>query len=43
MFKVIHQSVEEYVDEYREVYRRISYVTPTSYLELLATYKKVLG
>lgn len=43
MFKIIHQSVEEKVDEYREVYRRISYVTPTSYLELLSTYKKVLG
>ena len=43
MFKRIHQSVEEKVLEYRDVYRRISYVTPTSYLELLSTYKKVLG
>jgi len=43
MFKIIHQSVEEKVDEFREVYRRISYVTPTSYLELLSMYKKVLG
>lgn len=43
MFKIIHQSVEVKVDEFREVYRRISYVTPTSYLELLSMYKKVLG
>jgi len=42
MFKTIHQSVEEKVIEFREVYRRISYVTPTSYLELLSMYKKVL-
>jgi hypothetical protein len=28
---------ERYLDEMR----RINYVTPTSYLELLATYKKV--
>ena len=42
MFKTIHQSVEEKVVEFREVYRRISYVTPTSYLELLSMYKKVL-
>ena len=43
MFKIIHQSVEEKVDEFREVFRRISYVTPTSYLELLSMYKKVLS
>ena len=42
MFKTIHQSVEDKVIEFREVYRRISYVTPTSYLELLSMYKKVL-
>ena len=42
MFKIIHQSVEEKVDEFREVFRRISYVTPTSYLELLSMYKKIL-
>ena len=43
MFKIIHQSVEDKVVEFRDVYRRISYVTPTSYLELLSMYKKVLG
>jgi dynein heavy chain len=42
MFKVIHQSVEEKVIEFRDVFRRISYVTPTSYLELLSMYKKIL-
>ena len=42
MFKDIHQSVEAKVVEFRDVYRRISYVTPTSYLELLSMYKKVL-
>lgn len=42
MFKVIHQSVEDKVIEFREVFRRISYVTPTSYLELLSMYKKIL-
>lgn len=43
MFKFIHQSVEDKVIEFRDVFRRISYVTPTSYLELLSMYKKVLG
>jgi dynein heavy chain len=42
MFREIHQSVEETVIEFREVHRRISYVTPTSYLELLSMYKKIL-
>ena len=42
VFKIIHQSVEEISIRYREEMRRISYVTPTSYLELLSTYKKVL-
>jgi len=42
MFKIMHQSVEVKVDEFREQFRRISYVTPTSYLELLSTYKKIL-
>lgn len=43
MFKFIHQSVEDKVIEFRDVFRRISYVTPTSYLELLSMYKKILG
>jgi dynein heavy chain len=42
MFRVIHQSVETKVDEFYEEYRRKSYVTPTSFLELLTTYKKIL-
>lgn len=43
MFKIIHQSVERKVEDFWEMYRRRSYVTPTSYLELLATYKKTLN
>lgn len=41
MFKVIHQSVEKMALKFKDEMRRISYVTPTSYLELLNTYKKV--
>jgi dynein heavy chain len=43
MFKVIHQSVEDKVVRFRDEFRRISYVTPTSFLELLSMYKKVLS
>jgi dynein heavy chain len=43
MFKIIHQSVEAKVEDFWEMYRRRSYVTPTSYLELLATFKKTLN
>jgi len=42
MFKVIHQSVELKVETFFEEMRRRAYVTPTSYLELLVTYKKTL-
>jgi len=42
MFKIIHQSVEKMRERYLDEARRISYVTPTSYLELLTTYKKIL-
>lgn len=42
MFKIIHQSVEEKVEEFKQTMRRITYVTPTSYLELLSSYKKLL-
>ena len=42
MFKIIHQSVEEKSEEFKESMRRINYVTPSSYLELLNTYKKIL-
>lgn len=43
MFKVIHQSVEKITVRYKEEMRRINYVTPTSYLELLGAYKKVFN
>ena len=42
VFKIIHQSVEAIRVRYLDEMRRISYVTPTSFLELLNTYKKVL-
>jgi len=42
MFKIMHQSVEDKVVNFKEEMRRIVYVTPTSYLELLSTYKKIL-
>ena len=43
VFKVIHQSVEEITEEYKDAMRRHNYVTPTSYLELLNAYKKILA
>jgi len=42
LFKVIHQSVEQKSEEFKESMRRINYVTPTSYLELLSMFKKIL-
>ena len=42
MFKIIHQSVEKITEKFYDEMRRITYVTPTSYLELLSTYKKTL-
>lgn len=42
MFKIIHQSVEKIRERYLDEARRITYVTPTSYLELLSTYKRTL-
>jgi len=42
LFKIIHQSVEQKSEEFKESMRRINYVTPTSYLELLSMYKKIL-
>lgn len=41
-FKLVHQSVEHKSREFFQVLRRYFYVTPTSYLELLATFKSVL-
>jgi dynein heavy chain, axonemal len=43
MFKLIHQSVETSTDEYFEMLRRYNYVTPTSYLELLSSFGKLIG
>ena len=40
-FKIIHQSVEKMADKFLDELRRQIYVTPTSFLELLSTYKKV--
>uniref|UniRef100_A0A7S3ZAX1 AAA+ ATPase domain-containing protein n=1 Tax=Lotharella globosa TaxID=91324 RepID=A0A7S3ZAX1_9EUKA len=42
MFQYIHLSVEKKSVEYREKLRRVNYVTPTSYLELLTVYKELL-
>jgi dynein heavy chain len=42
MFKIVHQSVEKMRERYLDEARRITYVTPTSYLELLNTYKVTL-
>jgi dynein heavy chain len=41
-FRGVHQGVAEASLDYREALRRYNYVTPTSYLELLSTFKKVL-
>lgn len=42
MFKIMHQSVERKSKKFLDELRRRNYVTPTSYLELLNTYKSVL-
>jgi len=42
VFKTIHQSVEHISIKYKNQLRRINYVTPTSYLELLTMFKNVL-
>jgi dynein heavy chain len=39
MFRFIHQSVEQKSKEFLEILRRHAYVTPTSYLELLGSFK----
>ena len=41
MFKIIHKSVEKIRELYLAEARRIAYVTPTSFLELLSSYKQV--
>jgi dynein heavy chain len=42
MFQAIHQSVEKKSVEFFEILRRRNYVTPTSYLELLGSFKTLL-
>jgi len=42
-FQVVHQSVEAGAVQVLEQQRRAIYVTPTSFLELISCYKKVLG
>jgi dynein heavy chain len=42
MFKCIHQSVEVKSTEFYDQLSRRNYVTPTSFLELLAMYRVIL-
>lgn len=42
MFKCIHQSVEQKSLMFQEQLSRRNYVTPTSFLELLAMYRVIL-
>ena len=42
IFKTIHQTVEEAARDILVSMKRFCYVTPTSYLELIAAYKKIL-
>ena len=41
-FQLVHQGVATASQEYHDTLRRYNYVTPTSYLELLGTFKSVL-
>ena len=43
MFKQVHLSVEQASAKYYDVLRRRNYVTPTSYLELLSSFGKLIG
>jgi dynein axonemal heavy chain len=43
MCKTIHKTVECSSQEYKEKLRRYNYVTPTSYLELLEVFKRLLA
>jgi len=43
MFKQVHISVESASKNYFEMLRRRNYVTPTSYLELLSSFGKLIG
>lgn len=43
MFKEIHLTVEKMSSDFYEMLRRRNYVTPTSYLELLGSFGKLIG
>jgi len=43
MCQHFHQSVRQLSDRYYAVLRRMNYTTPTSYLELILTFKSLLG
>ncbi|CAD5122382.1 DgyrCDS10813 [Dimorphilus gyrociliatus] len=43
MCKYFHESVRQLSLKYYDTLRRMNYVTPTSYLELILTFKKLLG
>jgi dynein heavy chain len=43
MFKQVHLSVENASKHFFEMLRRRNYVTPTSYLELLSSFGKLIG
>ena len=43
MCKIFHESVFRLSELFYELLRRHNYVTPTSYLELILTFKKLLG
>ena len=43
MCKEFHQSTRRLSEKYLSVLQRHNYVTPTSYLELISTYKTLLG
>ena len=42
MFKVIHQSVEQMQKKFLDIEKRYVYATPTSFLELLSSFKSIL-
>jgi dynein heavy chain len=42
VFKTIHKSVEKESVRFKSELSRVNHVTPTIYLELLSTYKRIL-
>lgn len=43
MCKEFHQSTRKLSEKFLLILQRHNYVTPTSYLELISTYKTLLG